>query len=553
MPDISPATRKRLAAGLGGLAIVALAGFLVVTSPWTWSLVHANRDVADAGPANLENGREIFLAGDCSTCHATPGKGDPLNLGGGRVLDTAFGKFHMPNISPDPVNGIGGWSLAEFTRAVREGVGPGGVLPDGRNLYPAFPYTSYQRLSANDVRDMFAYIKSLEPVASKVADHELKFPYNLRRGIGAWRLAFLDGKPVADTVPKIDVVSSSPDVNASVAVMQRGRYLVEGAGHCAECHSERTFMGNIPGSARYAGGATPDGLGHFPNISPDETGIGFWSANSIANYLKNGVSPIGKTAGGDMAEVIQNTAKLSDQDRHAMAAYLKSLPPIHNPAPGMPEPNYTDKVVKLEKATARVVDLPASDQAALVSVKDIYVVGTKAFYLDEQAVGSGTDPAGKLLAATKLQVVGRDGEKLHVRLEGWQLEGTDSIIYQAQGQRIMQAILGANAIATLKRTASKTDADTGQTWHSVNLDGWIDAQGLNTQLPNLWQYSSALFNSTCSVCHVLPQSDHFLANQWIGTLKAMQRFTSLNDDQYRLLLAYLQNHSKDVHTEETRQ
>ncbi|AYD03882.1 c-type cytochrome [Neorhizobium sp. NCHU2750] len=550
MPFISSRTRSKLLAGIGGLAILGVAGFLVVTSPWTWSLIHPSRDVADAGPANLENGREIFLAGDCSTCHATPGKGDPLNLGGGRVLDTAFGKFHMPNISPDPVDGIGNWSLAEFTRAVREGVGPAGLLPDGENLYPAFPYTSYQRLSANDVRDMFAYIKSLQPVSSKVPAHELKFPYNLRRGIGVWRLAFLDGEPVADSSPKINLASASADTDASVAVLQRGQYLVEGPGHCAECHSARTFMGNVPEKARYGGGATPDGKGHFPNISPDETGIGFWSANSIADYLKSGVSPIGKIAGGDMAEVIENTSKLSNEDRHAMAAYLKSLPPVHNLAPGMPEPNYTDKVVMLAKATATVVSLPTSQTSALASTDDAFVVTTKPFYLNEQDVGSKADPAGKFLGAAKLQILKRDGDKLQVRLAGWQLQGAESVFYQAQGQRIMQAVLGDNAIATVKSTATQKDADTGQVWHAVNIDGWIDAQNLNTQLPELWQYSSTLFGNTCSVCHVLPESNHFLANQWVGTLKAMKRFTSLSDDQYRLLLAYLQNHSKDVHMEQ---
>ena len=378
-------SRRKLLGGAAALLAVAAVGFFVLTSPWTWSLVHPTRDVADNQPPDLENGREIFIAGDCSTCHATPGQGDPLNLGGGHVLDTQFGKFHMPNISPDPVDGIGSWTLAEFTRAVREGVGPAEVLPDGENLYPAFPYTSYQRMSANDVRDMFAYIKTLEPVSGKVAEHELKFPFNMRRGVGVWRLAFLDGKPVSDAAPKIEVSSADPTHESAVSVLERGRYLVEGPAHCAECHSPRTFMGNVPADERYGGGPTPDGHGHFPNISPDETGIGFWSANEIANYLKSGISPIGKIAGGDMAEVIENTSELTDRDRYAMAAYLKTVPPVHKLAPGMPEPNYTDKVVMLKNATKRVVKLPTSKPAEINTADAVYVANTKPFYLDEKA------------------------------------------------------------------------------------------------------------------------------------------------------------------------
>ena len=549
MPRIPASSRRRLLGSAAALLAVAAVGFFVLTSPWTWSLVHPTRDVADNQPPDLDNGREMFIASDCSTCHATPGKEDPLHLGGGRVLDTEFGKFHMPNISPDPVDGIGSWSLAEFTRAVREGVGPGGVLPDGQNLYPAFPYTSYQRMTANDVRDMFAYIKTLEPVSGKVAEHELNFPFNIRRGIGVWRLAFLDGQPLSDEAPEIDVASADPIHESAEAVLERGRYLVEGAGHCAECHSPRTFMGNVPSDTRYGGGPTPDGHGHFPNISPDETGIGFWSVNSIANYLKTGISPIGKVAGGDMAEVIENTATLTDQDRYAMAAYLKTIDPVHRLAPGMPEPNYTDKVVMLENATKRVVKLPTSKPSEISTAEVVYVANTKPFYLDVNAVGSDADPSGKFLGATKLTVVGRDGDKLQVRLEGWQIEGADSVFYQEQGQRVMQAVLADDAIATVQQSDTIDDPETGQVWHAASLTAWIDEESLNKDLPELWQYSSNVFGNACAVCHVQPEPEHFLANQWIGNLKAMKRFTSLTDDQYRLLLAYLQNHSKDLNSE----
>lgn len=232
--------RKTLYKIGGGTVLVGVLGFLVLTSPLTWSVTHPGRTLPELAGANLSNGRNVFLASDCATCHETQGQEDDTVLGGGRALDTEFGVFHMPNISPDKATGIGNWTLDQFDRALREGVGPGGVLGDGRNLYPAFPYTSYQRLSGEDVRDLYAYIMSLEPVDNPVDDHELKFPYNLRRGVGVWRLAFLDGqRGVQGPVPE----------GVDVAQYRRGEYLVEGAGHCAECHSPRAFMGNVVGGS----------------------------------------------------------------------------------------------------------------------------------------------------------------------------------------------------------------------------------------------------------------------------------------------------------------
>ncbi|MBK1624826.1 c-type cytochrome [Afifella marina] len=550
---------KTLSIGVAIVVVAGLVGFLVLTSPVTWSLTHPERDVADAGPADLKNGRTLFLAGDCATCHASPRQDDPLLLGGGRELDTEFGLFHMPNISSDPEHGIGGWTLAEFTRAMREGVGPGGILPDGQNLYPAFPYTSYQRMSANDVRDLFAYIKSLKPVASDVPDHELKFPFNIRRGVGVWRLVFLDGKASAPTSTKaLKVAKNEADpmkpvvIDASPeAIRARGQYLVEGPGHCAECHSPRTFMGNIPDDLRYGGGPTPEGNGYFPNISPDETGIGFWSVNSTANYLLTGISPINKRAGGDMEEVIANTSQMSAADRYAMAVYLKSIKPVDRPAPGQPEPNHTSQVVMLPEAKAKEIVFPTSSENAVEEANTVYVMHTKSFFLDPANVGAAETSAegsedGKFLGGTELHVLGHDGDKVQVALEGWQMEGADSVVYAQKGQRIMQAVLADSAIEALDKGESVVDPDTEQTWTKVSLKGWTEVDGVLVDQPEMWQFTSNLFNSTCAACHTLPEPSHFLANQWIGTLGAMKRFTSLAPDEYRLLLAYLQNHAKDT-------
>lgn len=528
---------KRLIHWFLALAILGIVGFFVLTSPLTWSLIHPKRDVADNAAPNIQNGRTIFIASDCATCHATPNQNDHLKLGGGRALDTNFGRFYMPNISPDKQDGIGNWTLAQFTKAVREGVGPNGIMPDGQNLYPAFPYTSYQRLTANDVRDLFAYIKTLQPVSGRAPNHELKFPFHLRRGVGVWRLFFLDGKPLSpEKVPAA--------YKNEAALFERGHYLVESAGHCAECHSTRNFMGVIKSGFRYGGGPTPDGKGHFPNISQDETGIDFWAVNSIINYLKTGKSPINKIAGGDMAEVIQNTKQLSNEDLRAIAIYLKSIPGVDLPAPGQPEPNRTPNLVMLPQVNKIDVALPTSSTNKIEKANIVYAVNTKPFYLTENSSG---DEDGKLLATAKLKVLEHQGNKLKLRLDGWQMDGAESVVYALQGQRIMYAVLGDKAIKAYHRGKAVIDPETKQTWYPVSLDLWTTNEGLNVSLADMWAYSSNLFNSTCSVCHSVPKEEHLLANQWIGNLNAMKRYTSLTPDQYRLLLGYLQNHSMDVH------
>lgn len=524
--------RKTLYKIAGGVVLLGVLGFFVLTSPWTWSITHPDRELPPLAGADLQNGRNVYLASDCATCHMTPGQDDDTLLGGGRVLETEFGAFHMPNISPDEKTGIGTWTLEEFDRALREGVGP-----DGSNLYPAFPYTSYQRLSGEDVRDLYAYIMSLKPVDNAVPDHDLKFPYNLRRGVGFWRLAFLDGKRLEESpVPE----------GVDAALYQRGRYLVEGAGHCAECHSPRGFMGNVIDELRYGGGPNPEGTGWFPNITPDETGIAFWSVASLTNYLRTGVSPIGRKADGDMAEVIENTSRLPLEDIRAMALYLKHVPAVDRPAPGMPEPNWTEEVVMLENAVQSRPNLPTSPADAIREGNEVTVVATKNVWLEPSAIGSSQPEQGKLLGGALVRVARRDGDGLQLVLKGWQMEDAPSVVYQAKGHRIMSAVLADEAAATVQRGEPETDADTGQSWVPVEVALWSNAEGLNTSRETVWGYSQDTYQKACAACHVLPEKTHFTANQWIGTLKAMKRFTSFTDDQYRLILAYLQNHSKDV-------
>ncbi|HTN34155.1 MAG TPA: c-type cytochrome [Marinobacter sp.] len=534
--------RKRFSIAVVGALVIGTAGFLVLTSPWTWSLTHSIPPMISADtPANLDNGRRIFVVSDCATCHATTGQDDDEQLGGGMILDTAFGKFHMPNISPDPEHGIGTWTLTEFDRAIREGVGPSKFWPDGENLYPAFPYTSYVRLKPEDVRDLYAYMMTLPNSDKVVPKHEVKFPYNIRRGIGVWRLVFLDGKSVEEIGVQTDGLPDDVDK----ASFELGRYLVESAGHCVECHSPRTFMGNVPGDMRYAGGPNPEGTGYFPNITPDETGIGFWSAASMVNYLHTGTSPIGRNAGGDMAEVVKNTSQLSWEDLQAMAIYLKHLPPVEKTAPGMPPPNYTDKVVMLDTAFDSRPLLPTTRPAEINVGDEVFVAGTKSLYAEPGMENAEMDD-GKLLGGAAARVLAKRDGQFQLRITGWQPEEASSVIYQEKGQRVIMAALGDKAIAATERGESEVDPRTDQIWRPVSLTAWSDDGGLNLSQERLWAYSRDAYQKSCSSCHSMPQEEDYSANEWVGTLKSMERFTTFSDDEYRLILAYLQNHSADL-------
>ena len=296
--------------GLVALIILGVIGFLALTSPSAYRLIRAEALAPDVNRTpNVENGRVLFFAGGCTSCHAVPNNDDKLRLGGGYALKSPFGTFHVPNISAHKQDGIGSWTTADFIRAMREG-----VSPDGRHYYPAFPYTSYQRMSAEDLSDLFAFMQTLPAVEGRVRDHELPFPFNIRRGVGLWKLAFLDGKVFV------------PDASKP-ASLNRGAYLVEGPGHCVECHSERNFAGAIIEERRFAGGPDPEGRGTVPNITPHQSGIGGWSPEELATLLKTGETPLFDTVGGPMGAVVANTAQLPDADRQAMAEYLLSLPP----------------------------------------------------------------------------------------------------------------------------------------------------------------------------------------------------------------------------------
>ena len=260
-----------------------------------------------------QRGERLFWLGGCASCHAASDDGEAaLRLGGGEALETPFGTFHPPNISPDPGDGIGRWSLADFANAMQRG-----VSPDGRHYYPAFPYNSYVNMTRQEVADLFAYLKTLPPVAGRAPEHELPFPFNIRRGVGLWQLAFLGEGPIAPLAP------DAPDL------ARQGQHLVEGLGHCGECHTARGLsgLGDLDASRWLAGARAPEGEGGVPNITPAGD-TGDWSAEEIAEYLETGFTPDYDSVGGLMVAVQKNMAHLPDEDRQAIAAYLKALPPV---------------------------------------------------------------------------------------------------------------------------------------------------------------------------------------------------------------------------------
>ena len=301
---------SRTVRALAGVVVFGLFAGWWITRPQTIAATDLPEHQPDAAA-----GERIFWAGGCASCHASPVDGkrakgdDKLLLGGGLELDTQYGVFRVPNISPHVDDGIGGWSLDDFVNAMQRG-----VSPDGRHYYPSFPYTSYARMPVEDVIDLRAFLETLPPVSGRVEGHSLGFPWSMRRGLGAWKRLYL--------------VTERITSGTSPTPVERGRLLVEGAGHCGECHTPRDRFGGLRQERWLAGAPDPEGRGRVPNITPGGENISEWTAADIAYYLESGFTPEFDTVGGSMVAVQENMAKLSDEDRAAIAAYLKSLPAL---------------------------------------------------------------------------------------------------------------------------------------------------------------------------------------------------------------------------------
>ena len=264
---------------------------------------------ASTPATNVENGRYLARAADCEVCHTTEGG---LPYAGGRPFSLpGVGVMYAPNITPDKTAGIGAWTDQQFVDAVRKGVSPG-----GKHLYPAMPYTAYARMSDAQVRDIRAYLATLPPSPQKTPENSVKFPFSIRYLMVFWNM--LNG-PAA----------TYADDPGKSAEWNRGRYLVEGPGHCADCHTPRTLTFGLD-SSRALGGNVVNGWRAYNLTSDRQSGLGAWSDADLAQYLSTGHADGHGTAAGDMADVVGHSLRyLSAADINAMVVYLRSIAPLH--------------------------------------------------------------------------------------------------------------------------------------------------------------------------------------------------------------------------------
>ncbi len=291
----------RLRARLGCLALALIA--MIATAPGS----------ARSEPADAARGEYLVRAAGCISCH-TQKDGKGAYLAGGRAIVSPYGTFYSSNITPDSETGIGAWSDADFIHALRHG-----ESPRGRTYYPAFPYTSYSAMQRQDMLDIKAYLFATAPVRRENRAHELRFPFSWRFSIYPWRWLFFS--------PGEDEPAGAP-----AAVEQRGGYLVEVLGHCAECHTPRNIAGGLKRGKPLAGTRYGPGCATVPNITPDtETGIGNWSEGDLVFFFRSGLKPDGDDVQGEMRDVIEDGLRhLSDEDLRAIAAYLKAKPAIRH-------------------------------------------------------------------------------------------------------------------------------------------------------------------------------------------------------------------------------
>ena len=286
--------------------MLGLVVFWVASAPRPLELAALPRHVGDP-----VNGQILYNAGGCAACHK-PGPDlqdvDKSLPAGGAPFKTPIGVLYPPNLTPDPATGIGTWSDIEFVNAVQRG-----IAPDGSHLIPAFPYTSYAAMRTEDVLDIRAYLATLKPVVSPARLAEIPLPFVLRRGIGLWKWLGLDTTPW------------QPDPAQSES-WNRGAYLVNGPGHCAECHTPRNIFMVRDDGKRFAGGAHPEGVGKVPSMRDLIGRKRYKDAADLALALANGeLLGYDKMSSGGMGEVQTNLSKLPEADVAAIAEYLVSL------------------------------------------------------------------------------------------------------------------------------------------------------------------------------------------------------------------------------------
>ncbi len=294
--------------GAGFIGLVLAYGVLWLDSPPSLP----SHSPAPVTPAVLSSGSNLARAGNCLACHTERGG---LPFAGGRAITTPFGTAYSSNITPDDATGLGAWTADNFWLALHHGVGR-----DGRRLNPAFPYTEFTRITRADSDALFAWLRTVPPVAKANKPHELKPPYNTEWALAAWRTLFFR------TGAWRDEPAQSPEWN-------RGAYLVNTVAHCGACHAGRNALGGRKGGDQhknFGGGLMAGSAWYAPSLeSNHEAGVGDWPVSEIVDLLRDGVAPRGRVS-GPMAEVVRlGTRHLPPADLQAMAVYLKSLAPQH--------------------------------------------------------------------------------------------------------------------------------------------------------------------------------------------------------------------------------
>jgi mono/diheme cytochrome c family protein len=260
----------------------------------------------------VQRGRYLAIAGDCISCH-TRAEGAPF--AGGLAFNTPFGIVYSSNITPDPQTGMGGWSEAEFARALRQGVGR-----HGEQLYPVFPYPYFTKISDADVAALYAFLRAIPAVKYLAPANDMTFPFGERRLLGVWKsLYFQEGRFIADKTRS--------------AKWNRGAYLVEGLGHCSACHTPRNYLGGEKADQFMTGGVYQESLDDRPidwsavNLTSGPNGLQTWPLQDLTNYLKLGYSPHASVSGPMISVVMNSTRSLTREDDEAIATYLKALAP----------------------------------------------------------------------------------------------------------------------------------------------------------------------------------------------------------------------------------
>ncbi|CAM3336900.1 molybdopterin cofactor-binding domain-containing protein [Paracoccus nototheniae] len=346
-PGSAPARpkRRRLWAALASVGGALTFGALALP---IHSAIPASRAplAAQFTPETLERGAQVFATGDCAVCHTAP---DGAANAGGRAMQTPFGTVYSTNLTPDPDTGLGLWSFAAFERAMRHG-----ISRDGKNLYPVFPYTSFARIDDGDMQALYAYLQTLPPVRAQIPRATMLAAVNLRPVNALWNLIYHDPAPLTSDA-------------AQSEVWNRGRYLVEGAGHCSACHTPRNGLGAEDAARPYAGAMVAEAWA--PPLTGAQAGARGWDRDSLFAYLLTGHAPGIASAGAKMAPVVDSLQGVPDADIAAMATYLASQITPAEPRPlaeGTPPPGPASRIFRAACASCHTPGLPGAETAAQV-------------------------------------------------------------------------------------------------------------------------------------------------------------------------------------------